>query len=311
MEQARLIIAIVLSVLIFLLWQLFFVDKEAGRQLAKKTQQPPEKAEQVKESTSFPKEQEIATADKVPGTEAEASMSARIPRDITVDTPNYQVRLTEKGAGFSSFILKKYREKVAQDSSLQELIPQENPIETVLLGFVGKSLPGLDNAVFSANLSTDTVNVLDTAQEITFAWRSAEGIVVEKTYKFSPDSYLIGLDVTIKNGSDRSIQDKLFIALKDATPADTRMYGFEGPSALINGELEEIEIKDIAEKSLYSGNLKWIALQDRYFIMSVIPDQVEEGAGLQLLLRGDKLLEAQYVNPAGDIRPGRVHILRL
>jgi YidC/Oxa1 family membrane protein insertase len=307
MEQARLLIAIVLSALIFLLWQFFFVDHDADRQTAKKTEQPPVKEEQVKESKSYPKEQDVAAADKTPSTEADDSILASVPRSITVDTSFYQAQLSERGGGISSFILKKYRKNVAKDSSLQELIPQKNSIESVLLGFAGKSLPGLDNAVFSANLSTDTVNIQDAAQKITFSWKSDEGVVVEKIYTFSPDSYLIGLDVTIKNGSDRSIQDKLFIALKGATPADTRMYGFEGPSALINEKLEEIDIKDIAEKNTYTGNLNWIAIQDRYFMMSVIPDQVEDGASMRLFLKGDDLLEAQYVGLADDIRPGTQH----
>ena len=307
MEQARLLIAIVLSALIFLLWQLFFVDKDANQQSAKKTEQPPVKEEQVKESKPYPKEQEVAAVDKTPITDTEISASARIPRNITVDTPFYQVQLSEEGGGVNSFILKKYREKVAKDSPLQELIPRKDSIATVLLGFAGKSLPGLDNAVFSAGLNADTVNIQDGLQEITFAWKSDEGVVVEKTYKFSPDSYLIGLDVTIKNGSDRSIQDKLFIALKSAAPTDKRMYGFEGPSALINEKLEEVKIKDIAEKSTYTGKVTWIAVQDRYFMMSVIPDQVEEEAGMRLFLKEDDLLEAQYLNPAGDIRPGTQH----
>ena len=311
MEQARLLIAIVLSALIFLLWQLFFVDKDANQQSAKKTEQPPVKEEQVKESKPYPKEQEVAAVDKTPITDpitdTEISASARIPRNITVDTPFYQVQLSEEGGGINSFILKKYREKVAKDSPLQELIPQKDSIATVLLGFAGKSLPGLNNAVFSAGLNADTVNIQDAAQEITFAWESDEGVVVEKTYKFSPDSYLIELDVTIKNGSDRSIQDKLFIALKSAAPTDKRMYGFEGPSALINEKLEEVKIKDIAEKSTYTGKVTWIAVQDRYFMMSVIPDQVEEEAGMRLFLKEDDLLEAQYLNPAGDIRPGTQH----
>jgi YidC/Oxa1 family membrane protein insertase len=306
MEQARLLIAIVLSALIFLLWQFFFVDKDANQQSAKKTAQPPVKEEQVMESKPYPKEQEVARADKTPLTETEVSAPGIIPRTITVDTPFYQVQLSEKGAGFSSFILKKYREKVAKDSPLKELIPQKDSIETVLLGFAGKSLPGLDNAVFSASLTADTVNIQDAAQEISFSWKSDEGVVVEKTYRFSPDSYLIGLDVTIKNGSDRSIQDKLFIALKGSTPGDTRMYGFEGPSALINEKLEEIKIKDIAEQNTYTGKVTWVAMQDRYFLMSVIPDQVEE-AGMRLFLKGDDLLEAQYLGPDGDIRPGTQH----
>jgi YidC/Oxa1 family membrane protein insertase len=306
MEQARLLIAIVLSALIFLLWQFFFVDKDANQQSAQKTAQPPVKEEQVMESKPYPKEQEVAQADKTSTSETGVSAPGIIARSITVDTPFYQVQLSEKGAGFSSFILKKYREKVAKDSPLKELIPQKDSIETVLLGFAGKSLPGLDNAVFSASLTADTVNIQDAAQEISFSWKSDEGVVVEKTYRFSPDSYLIGLDVTIKNGSDRSIQDKLFIALKGSTPGDTRMYGFEGPSALINEKLEEIKIKDIAEKNTYTGKVTWVAMQDRYFLMSVIPDQVEE-AGMRLFLKGDDLLEAQYLGPDGDIRPGTQH----
>jgi YidC/Oxa1 family membrane protein insertase len=304
MEQARLLIAIVLSALIFLLWQLFFVDHEATRQTAKKTKQPPVKEEQVKESKPYPRDQEIAAADKAQITETKVSTPGRIPRSITVETPLYRTRLSERGGGFSSFILKKYREKVEKDSPLQELLPQKNSIETVLLGFVGKSLPGLDDAIFTASQTSDTVDIQDAAQKISFAWNSEGGVVVEKTYTFSPDSYLIGLDVTIKNGSDRSIQDKLFIALNGSSPGDTRMYGFEGPSALINENLEEIDIDDIAEKNTYTGNLKWIALQDRYFMMSVIPDQIEDGASLRLFLKGDDLLEAQYVGPNGDIRPG-------
>jgi YidC/Oxa1 family membrane protein insertase len=310
MEQARLLIAIVLSALIFLLWQLFFVDKDAIQQSAKKTEQPPVKEEQVKQSKPYPKEQEVAAADKTLDSDTEISAPVRIPRNITVDTPFYQVQLSEEGGGVTSFILKKYREKVAKDSLSQELISQKDSIETVLLGFAGKSLPGLDNAVFSASLNADTVNIQDGVQEITFAWKSDQGVVVEKTYKFSPDSYLIGLDVTIKNGSDRSIQDKLFIALNGPAPTDKRMYGFEGPSALINEKLEEIKIKDIAEKNTYTGKVTWIAVQDRYFMMSVIPDQIEAEASMRLFLKEDNLLEAQYLNPAGDISPGTQHTYR-
>ena len=307
MEQARLLIAIVLSALIFLLWQLFFVDKDANQQSAKKTEQPPVKEELIKEAKPYPKEQEVAAVEKTPTSETDVSMPARIPRSITVNTPFYQVQLSEKGGGFSSFILKKYRENVAKDSPLQELIPQKDSFETVLLGFAGKSLPGMDNAVYSASLDADTVNIQDAAQEITFTWKSDEAVVVEKTYKFSPDSYLIGLDVNIKNGSDRSIQDKLFVALKAPAPADKRMYGFEGPSALINEKLEEIKIKDIAEKNTYMGKVNWVAVQDRYFMMSVIPDQAEEEAGMRLFLKEGDLLEAQYLDPDGEIRPGTQH----
>ena len=142
--------------------------------------------------------------------------------------------------------------------------------------------------------------------KISFSWTSSQGVVVEKTYSFVPDSYLMGLDVTVKNGSDRSIQDKLYFALRGQVSKDGRAYGFEGPSALINDSLEEVDIDDIADKNTYPGTLKWVAVQDRYFMTSIIPNQAQE-ATMRLSVKDNNLLEAQYLNPISDIRPGTQH----
>ena len=306
MEQARLVIAIALSVMVFLAWQFFFVDKDAVQKPAPQTKQPPSQQEPVKAAQPYPKETQAVPTDQTGVTDSQVSTPGRIAQTITVDTPLYRVKLSENGAAITSFVLKNYRETVHEDSPLKELLPQENPIETVLIGFAGKSLPGLDNAVFSTHFNVETVNIKDSAQEITFSWKSARGVLVEKTYKFSPDSYLIGLNIAIKNGSDQTIQDKLFVALTSTVPNDTRMYGFEGPSALIDKSLEEVKIKNIADQNTYAGNVKWVTLQDRYFMMSVIPEQVGE-ASMRLYLKGDDLIEAQYALPDGAIGPGTQH----
>ena len=306
MEQARLVIAIVLSVLIFLAWQFFFVDKQAVQKSAPQTAQPPAQEEPVKAAQPYPKETQTVQTDKTGVADTAVSASAIIPKTITVDTSLYRVKLSENGAGITSFVLKNYRETVQKDSPLKDLLPREKPFETVLIGFAGKSLPGLDRAVFSTNASVENVNVMESTREITFSWKSDLGVVVEKIYKFSPDSYLIGLDIAIKNGSTQTIQDKLFVALTSTLPNDKRMYGFEGPSALIDKSLEEIKVKDIADQNTYAGNVKWVALQDRYFMMSVIPEEVGE-ASMRLYLKGDDLIEAQYALPDGAIGPGTQH----
>jgi len=306
MDQMRLLIAIVLSVLVFLVWQLFFVDKEAGQKSAKKVEQPTVKEEPVKEAKPYPKEQKVVEPEKTGVTEAQVSKPARIPRTITVDAPYYRVKLSEEGAGFTSFVLKKYRDTVQKDSPLKELLPHKDSIETVTMGFAGNSLPDLDNAVFSTNLNSDSINIEDAAKEITFYWKSSQGVVVQKTYKFSPDSYVIGLDIAIKNGSERSIQDKLFVAVNSAIPKVKQRYGFEGPSVLIDKKVEEIKIKKIADKNTYTGNVKWIALQDRYFMMSIIPERSGESS-MRLKLKGEDLIEAQYLTPEDDIGPDTQH----
>lgn len=303
MEQARLLIAIVLSAAVFLVWQFFFVDRDAVQKTAKKTEQAPASTEQVQPAKPYAAQQKDAVIKPTGATETAVANPALQAKFITVDTPLYRAKISEEGAGFTSFILKDYKETVAKDSPLKEIIPQESAFKTVLVGYDGKSLAGLDNAVFSANLNADTLSVKEGSQTITFSWTSEQGVIVEKTYSFSPGSYVIGLDVTVKNGSDLNIQDKLYVALRGSVPNDKRVYGFEGPSAFINDDLEEVKIKDIAEKNTYTGSFKWIAIQDRYFITSIIPALVEE-ASMRLYVKEDKLLEAQYLNPVSDIRPG-------
>ncbi len=303
MEQARLVIAIVLSVLVFLVWQLY---QQSVQKPVQKPEQAPAAQKQVKEAQPYVKESPVVESAKSNLADSQTSTPTRIPQTITVDTPLYRVKLSEKGAGFTSFVLKNYRETIQDDSPLKELLPQERPIDTALIGFVGKSLSGLDNAFFTSNRGAENVDVKNAAQEITFTWKSDRGVVVEKTYTFSPDTYMIGLEIAIKNGSAQAIQDKLFVALNSTVPGDTRMYGFEGPSTLIDKKLEEVDIDDIAEQNTYSGNLKWVALQDRYFMMSVIPEQVGQ-ASMQLYLQGSEFIEARYVLPDGTIGPGTQH----
>ena len=306
MEQARLLIAIVLSAAVFLVWQFFFVDRDAVQKTAKKTEQPPATTEQVQPVKPYAAEQKEAITETTGVTETAVTKPAPQAKIITVDTPLYRAKISEEGAGFTSFILKNYKEKVTEDSPLKEIIPQESAFETVLVGYDGKSLAGLENAVFSTSLNVGTLSVKDGMQKITFSWASPQGVIIEKTYGFSPDSYMIGLDVIVKNGSDRNIQDKLYVALKGSVPNDKRVYGFEGPSAFINDNLEEVDIDDIADKNTYSGSLKWVAIQDRYFMTSIIPDHAEE-ASMRLYVKDGNLIEAQYLNPVSDIRPGTQH----
>ena len=305
MEQARLLIAIVLSALIFLVWQFFFVDKEATRQAAKPVEQPIVQEKQASEVPSAPLQVETAGEDTPAAPDSKIAAPDRIARTIVVDTSLYRAQLSEKGAGFTSFVLKKYREEVAKDSPLKELLPREDGTETVIIGFSGNDgLAGSENAVYSASTPVEHMTIGESSQELTYSWKSANGIVVEKTYRFVPDSYLIGFDVTIKNGTDIALENKSFIALKGAVPAVKGRYGFEGPAALINGKLEEIAIKDIPEKGIHTGDVKWMAVEDRYFLMSLIPEDVEAGT-VSLHLEGNgALIEAQYLGPDGAIPSG-------
>jgi YidC/Oxa1 family membrane protein insertase len=302
MDQARLLIAIVASLAVFLAWHFIFNPQEDKQQAAKKVEAPAATKEQPVQEKEKPY---TAETEKIkPAQEPTAPVAApETARTITVDTPLYEARISENGAVFYSFLLKNYHESVAQDSPLKQILSGNETFGIGQIGFAGKSIAGLDKAVFAAELPSDQVKVTDSSREIKFLWRSEDGILIEKIYKFTPDSYAIAMSVTVKNGSGRGVQDKLFVALNSKAPGDKRMYAFEGPSALINDTLEEIKIKKLKDQDTFEGKIKWIALQSRYFMTGIIPDQIEE-ASLHLALKSEKFVAARYRQPETAIQPG-------
>ncbi len=302
MEQSRLLIAIVLSLAIFLAWQFFFSPDEAERRQAKKVESPAVEEKQTVKDTEKPYKEAIEKP--APAVESVVEETP-LPEaaSITVDTPLYQAKISEKGAVFYSVLLKNYREKVQKDAPFKQILTGDETFGVGRLGFSGKSIAGLDKAVFTANLPSRQLAVNDSPRDLTFLWRSPDGIVIEKIYKFSPDTYAIGMEVIIKNGSGRGIQDKLSVALYSKAPGDKRMYAFEGPSALINDKLEEIKTKKLKDQNTFEGQIKWVALQSRYFMSGLIPDQIE-AASLHLALKSDKFVAARYLQPEKAIQPG-------
>jgi YidC/Oxa1 family membrane protein insertase len=304
MDQARLLIAIVLSLAVFLVWSLFYGPEKDDQQQAKKVEAPTPAQEQPVAVKDQEKPLPAETEKIEPAQETTAPLAApNMARAITVDTPLYQAKISENGAAFYSFLLKNYRETVAKDSAPKQILTGEKTLGVGQLGFAGKSIPGMDKSTFVADLTSDQLKVTDSSRDIKFSWRTDDGILIVKTYTFMPDSYVVGLAVTINNGSNRVIQDKLFVSLSSNAPGDKRLYAFEGPSALINNELEEIKIKKIKEQNTFEGKINWVALQSRYFMSGIIPNQIED-ASLRLALISEQFVSARYVQPEKQIQPG-------
>jgi YidC/Oxa1 family membrane protein insertase len=302
MEQSRLLIAIVLSLVIFLAWQFIFGPDLAKQRQAKKAESPAVAEKQTVKEPEKPYKEAI----EKPAPAEEAAVEKTPPQTaaiITVDTPLYQARISENGAVFFSFLLKNYRESVQKGAPFKQILTNNEALGVGRLGFTGKSVAGLDQAVFSADLASDRLEVTDSPRNLTFSWRSQDGILIEKTYKFEPSSYAVGMNVAIKNGSGRAIQDRFFVALNSKAPDVKQRYAFAGPSAYINNKLEEIKIKKIKEKNTFDGQIKWVALQSRYFISGIVPAQSED-ASMRLDLKSDEFVTAQYVQSEKMIQPG-------
>ncbi|MFC1829946.1 membrane protein insertase YidC [Thermodesulfobacteriota bacterium] len=302
MEQGRFIIAIVLSILVFIIWDQFFVERKPVEQPVQKEETQPVSKETVPVKEIIVKEPE-PEPEAGPAPIVDDAASRKKAKTIIVDTPLYKVKISENGAVFKSFILKNYKETIDADSPLLEMISPTIRNGTVGLGLADDSIPGLDKAVFSSNIDAESVDISKKSQDIIFSWTSPQGVVVEKKFLFSPETYLIGLSVTIKNHSKTALKDNLILSLVRPAPSKKSRYGFEGPSAFINNELQQIKIKKIKKQDVYTGELTWIAVQDRYFMSAVIPEKPLE-ASMHLSINSNDMLKSTYMQPVSVVKPG-------
>jgi YidC/Oxa1 family membrane protein insertase len=295
MDQMRLMAALVLSFLVFFLWNTFFGQEPPPKTAA----QPESVTEKMVKAEPVPVvPEQSASAPAVASVEA---APARAAREITIRTPLYTVGLSEQGAVVNRFILHNYRVRVERDAPHLNLFPEDGSVGSLYLGAAG--IPGLEDALYQLQGAVDPIQFNEGEREVVFAHRTAKGLLVEKIYRFMADSYVMGFDIRITNTGAESLKEVFSVALREAAAAKKSSYVFEGPSALINGSLETVEVGDIAKNNTLKGAIAWTALQTRYFMTSLIPIKEQE-ALLRLSVLPRDIVEARYEEPEVLLSPG-------
>jgi YidC/Oxa1 family membrane protein insertase len=299
MEQMRVLIAIALSFLVFFLWSVIFPGK--------KPESPaPEKQPQAQVEKPVIATEATKPVEKIEKKAFEARtevVSGKTARLITIDTPFFRAIISEKGAVIKSLVLKHYRETVEKDSPLKELVASEVDTKVTGISFADGSVPALKGAIFSTSRKEQTITINQDAQDLRFEWTSPRGITFQKIYTFSPNSYLIGLNVVINNQSKIAIRDRFSIGIEKYFESSKNRFGFEGPSAYINNSLEQVKVKKIKEHDTMEGDIEWLALQDRYFMSSIIP-QEDTVAIMKMALLPDNRLVSNYIMPVYNFDSG-------
>lgn len=297
MEQARIFIAITLSFLIFILWEVFFVDRDIEK--------APQAPKIIAEENQGQKEPQVY----IPQVSDETSKDvAEIPQDYQVretqiNTPLYTVTISEKGATFNSFVLKNYRESVGDQAPFKELISEKLQEGTLQCFFPQNSLPDLNNVIYESAVAGKSIDVYNQSETISFSWRSPVGIVFIKEYVFSPDNYIISMTVRVKNGSEKNIDDQLKITLANHLEKRDAYYGFVGPSGLIDNKMKEVKVEDIQKESFTEGEIKWVGLETIYFMNSIVPKEVKH-AGMVLGQGENKVVYNSYLEPSVKVEKG-------
>lgn len=210
-----------------------------------------------------------------PGPPVEANMPAAPPvevvplpspegeRLITVDTDLYTATLSSVGGTVKSFKLKKYKGSEGMQVSL--LDGQGGMYPALGTGWKDDFSVSRENFhVTGGDLTLDEGRQTGT---VGFEY-AAGGYSIRRTYTFHNGSYLFdlrdetaglpGYEITL--GGDFGIFDR-----KEQKLSHT------GPVLLKESDRIEIKPAKLKEPKVYTGALKWIAQEDKYFCAAIVP----------------------------------------
>lgn len=306
MEHVRIIIAIALSFLVFFIWDLFFVEKlttpptpspgvserrsGSGAELPETVHLP---------AGSSDRESELASTTHAP----QATEPAAAARQITVETPLYRISLSENGGTITAFTLKNYRQEASPEAPLLEMVEDRLTAGTLQTGFSDENVEDMTALRFTAQSGSDSIFLRDRGETLTFQHVTGDGIGIQKVFRFDPASYLIDYELRLVNSADRTIEGQLSLSLVNHQTKQKSHYGYAGPSALIDGKLKEIKIKDLDDNDHFSGNIGWVAFQERYFMTAIIVESPQDGVVHVRLAPGERV-ETRYFSDGVAVAPG-------
>lgn len=305
MQQKRLIYALLISTAILFVWS-YFVPKPPAP-ISPPTQASPQP---VASPTIAP----TAAVSPVPVGSPSEVVNTTPHRVISIKTPLYEVKLDSLGAEAISWIVKKNKdsgqdiysvagnkknhvplELVSQEGLKRQ--PREAPLQLslrdqsvdALLTSTNYVIDGVDSSTGDSELTLGAGE----KKRITFLLNDkATGLDVVKTIELDADSYVAGLEVTVKRGGQIVPEAKLRIgpSIGDQGVKHYTFYSVAPEAVAAVGDKVEVERhqaqainenKNSPDHLAIPGPVDWASVGDTYFAMVAIPGRRLPGLELQ------------------------------
>jgi YidC/Oxa1 family membrane protein insertase len=266
MEQLRLLLAVVLSFIVFFGWNYFY----------SKNQVQPENTsivESIDKNENIEKINNNSIVNNNIISEEKTDIIRSLPVDekkYIIKTDNYIAEISSIGAKLESFQLKNYKERNKENSPYKEMI--DNDFMSGSFFSELKSGTGIDlkKANFYSKQNSGEINVSSEKFDLVFEYQTQSGLKLRKKYIFYKDSYLFDCDITLINNTGSSFSNQLSVSINSEKP-EAMQIGFVGPTVYQNNKLNQIKIKNLDEEGNFNSKINWGALESVYFITAVVP----------------------------------------
>lgn len=253
--EKNVLIAIVLSLLVLIMFQ-FLMPKPA----------PPPPAQAPVANQPAPPEAPPAA----PGAPKEAAPAPPVAaeKEITVTTGLYQAVLSSRGGTIKRWELASYKDEDGNDARLL----REGGLYRALALGVGNDF-SVSDAVFSVSGGDLVLDDVRNTGSVTFRYSGPDFSVTRK-YTFYHDSYRFELEDTVEGLSEYQVTLGSEFGVFDR---ETK-FAHSGPVLLKDVDREEFKAKKLKAPRLLTGNIQWIALEDKYFFSALVPQSPVESA---------------------------------
>ena len=320
-DQKNTILAIVLSALVLIAWQIYFGVPQMEKQKQTQQQQAQERSQQP---PPLPQQPGATQAPSAPGSAPQATQPGAaaqpMTRDATlaasprvrIETPSLSGSIALKGGRIDDLSLVKYRETVD---------PNSPPI--VLLAPSGSPHPFYAEFGWSAPSGTsvklpgpDTVwqqegsGALSVGRPVTLVYDNGEGLQFRRTIAVD-ENYLFTLkDEVINKGAAPVTLYPFALISRHGTPQTLGYYILhEGLIGVFGdkGLQEETYANMEKQKELsFTATNVWLGITDKYWAATLLPDtSMQVNAKFSTGTIGNiKTYQTDYLGPAQTIAPG-------
>ena len=296
-DQKNLILAMVLSVLILIGWDHFFVKPQAEEQ---------QKAAVVEQTDVIPTSPHAEGGPESPSprTQPREALINGAPR-VAISTPELKGSISLKGARIDDLVLTKYHETVDKTSPNITLFSPAGAAHPYYAEFGWTATGGL------ALPTKDTVWTADNAQlrpgqPVTLSWDNGQGLTFR--LRFAVDEnfmFTVTQSVENKAGAPVALNGYGRVARAGLPHGKSYYVLHEGPLGVFNGTLEEVKYKDLVEDGpqQFQTTGGWLGITDKYWLAAMVPDQKLPFTGAFRSFGPDSF-QADYLTGAINVAPG-------
>ncbi len=255
-----------------------------------------------------------ATATELPSTAALPSEDETPSgRSIRVRTDVLDLEIGLKGGDIRSALLPAY--PVAKDQPDEPVKLLASDVEAPFFFRTGiRAADGLAEAnhlvEFSAARSDYELAAGQDELELVLSWAGADGISVEKIYRFKRGRYDLALEQRVTNGGDVAYRAVAYQQIyrrhlpPERSMFDVDSYSFVGPVIYDGEKYEKLDPDDLLEEPVkQSVTNGWLATIQHHFLAAVVPP-ADEVADYQVTYDGKAYTESVIGSELKTVEPG-------